>query len=319
MRVLVTGATGFVGRALCPALSAAGHDAIAGVRRQDARTIAGAQRVLGDLGNDRDLDGALDGIDAVVHLAARAHIMREDAADPLAAYRRVNVDGTRRLAAAAAASGVFRFVLLSSIKVNGERTHRRPFTEDDAPAPEDAYGIAKREAEDVLADIAARSGLAATVLRAPLVYGPQVRANFLALLRLCDSPWPLPFGGLTANRRSLVFLGNLTGAILAALTHPGASGRTYFVSDGEDLSTAALIARIRAALGRPARLLPVPAALLDRSLRLAGRAAVADRLCGSLAIDAGRIRGELGWRPPYTVDDGLAATAAWYRAGAGSA
>jgi len=312
MRVLVTGAAGFVGRALCPALAAAGHEVIAGVREGTAPPGAHAHRTLGDLAGERPLDAAVAGIDAVVHLAARAHVMRETAADPLVLYRRANVDGTRRLAEAAARAGVSRFVLMSSIKVNGERTAIRPFTEDDPPAPADAYGISKREAEETLAAVASKTGLSAIALRVPLVYGPGVRANFLELLRLCDSAWPLPFGGIAGNRRSLIHLANLTDAIAVALVHPSADG-VYLVSDGEDLSTAALIRRLRAALGRPARLVPVPARLLDTLFRLLGKGALADRLCGSLAVDTGRIARDLGWRPPCTVDEGLAATVAWYR------
>ena len=312
MRVLVTGAAGFVGRALCPALAAAGHEVIAGVREGTAPPGAHAHRTLGDLAEERSLDAAVAGVDAVVHLAARAHMMRETAADPLILYRRVNVDGTRRLAEAAARADVRRFVLMSSVKVNGERTSMRPFTEDDPPAPADAYGISKREAEETLAAIASKMGLSAVALRTPLVYGPGVRANFLALLRLCDSPWPLPFGGVSGNRRSLIHLANLVDAIAVALVHPSANG-IYLVSDGEDLSTAGMIRRLRAALGRPTRLLPLPARLLETSLRLLGRGALADRLCGSLAVDTGRIARNLGWRPPITVDEGLAATVAWYR------
>lgn len=312
MRVLVTGASGFVGRALCPAVAAAGHEVIAGVREGAASPDGHTHRALVDLAGEQPLDAAVAGIDAVVHLAARAHVMRETADDPLALYRRTNVDGTRRLAEAAARAGARRFVLMSSVKVNGERTSARRFTENDPPAPGDAYGISKREAEETLAAVARGSGMSAVALRAPLVYGPGVRANFLALLRLCDSAWPLPFGGVTGNRRSLIGVANLADAICAALDHPAASG-VYLVSDGEDLSTAELVRRLRAALGRPARLVPVPARLLETSLRLVGKGALANRLCGSLAADTGRIARELGWRPPVSIDDGLAATVAWYR------
>lgn len=312
MRVLVTGAGGFVGRALCPALAAAGHEVIAGVREGAPPPGAHAHRTLGDLAEERPLDAAMAGTDAVVHLAARVHMMRETAADPLPLYRRVNVDGTRRLVEAAARAGVRRFVLLSSIKVNGERTTTRAFAETDTPAPADAYGISKQEAEEMLAALAARAGLAGVVIRTPLVYGPGVRANFLSLLRLCDSPWPLPFGGVRANRRSLIGLDNLVDAIAITVAHPAANG-IYLVRDGEDLSTAALIRRLRNALNRPVRLLPVPAALMEASLRALGRGALADRLCGSLAIDSGRIARDLGWQPPRTVDEELAATVAWYR------
>jgi len=318
MRVLVTGAGGFVGRALCPTLAAAGHVVVAGLRRvimPRDRKLPGAAviRPIGDLAGSDPLEAAVADVDAVVHLAARAHVMDETESDPVAAYRRVNVDGTRRLAESAARAGVRRFILLSSVKVNGEHTAVQAFTEDDAPAPQDAYGITKWEAEETVASIARGTAMTAISLRPPLVYGPGARANFLALLQACDSPWPLPLGGVTGNRRSLIYLANLTDAIRAALDHPSPPPGAYLLSDGEDLSTAALAGRLRAALGRPRRLLPVPPALLGIALRATGRRAMADRLLGSLAVDPERFMGALRWRPPHSVDSGLAATAAWYR------
>lgn len=315
MRVLVTGATGFIGSSLCRVLAADGVEVIAGVRRdRGAPGAPGAEvRVLGDLGVAADLSAALDGVDAVVHLAARAHVMAEGAADPLAEYRRINRDGTRRLAEAAVAAGVARFVFLSSVKVNGEATHGEPVTEDDTPAPQDAYGVAKWEAEQALAAASAGGAIETVVLRAPLVYGPGVKANFLSLLRLCDTGLPLPLGGIDSNRRSLIYLGNLTDALRRALVHGAAAGRTYLVRDGEDVSTAGLVRRIRRALGRPPRLAPVPPGALRAALVIAGRRATADRLLGSFAVDSGRIGRELGWIPPYTLDQGLHATVNWYR------
>ncbi len=314
-RILVTGAGGFVGGALCRVLTAAGYHVVAGLRRDAGLEGAAECRALGDLGGDGALDAALEGIDAVVHLAGRAHVVTDRAADPMQAYRRTNVDGTRRLAEAAIAAGVGRLVFLSSVKVNGEATHGTPFSETDPPAPEDAYGVSKWQAEQALARLSGEGGLETVVLRAPLVYGPGVRANFLSLMKLCDSPLPLPLGGLTDNRRSLVYLGNLTDALRIALVRPEAAGRTYLVGDGEDVSTAGLARHIRDALGRPARLLPIPAAALRAVLTVAGRGAAAHRLTGSLAIDSGRIRRELGWSPPYSLDQGLQATVRWYRGG----
>ncbi len=314
-RILVTGAGGFVGVALCRTLTAEGCHVIAGLRRETDLEDAAECRVLGDLGGDGALDAALEGVDAVVHLAARTHVITDRAADPMEAYRRINVDGTRRLAEAAIAAGVGRLIFLSSVKVNGEATHGTPFGETDPPAPEDAYGASKWEAEQILAELSGEGGLETVVLRAPLVYGPGVKANFLSLMKLCDSQLPLPLGGLTDNRRSLVYLGNLTDALRASLVHPEAAGRTYLVSDGEDVSTAELARRIRGALDRPARLLPVPASALCAALAVAGRRAAADRLTGSLAIDSGLIRRELGWSPPYSLDQGLQATVRWYRGG----
>lgn len=317
-RVLITGAGGFVGSALCRVLAVAGFDVIAGTRDGSPPATGTETRRIGDLDDAGLLADAVSGLDFVVHLAARAHVMADDESDPLAAYRSANVDGTRLIAEAAAAAGVRRMVFLSSVKVNGERTGVRPFTEQDPPAPEDAYGISKCEAEQVLATAASAAALQTVILRSPLVYGPGVRANFLSLLRLCDSALPLPFGAVTGNKRSLIYLGNLTDAIRHALIHDGAVGGTYLVCDGEDLSTADLIRRIRQALDRPARLLPVPPALLRAALAAVGKGAMADRLIDSLAVDSSRFRAAMGWRPPFGVADGLAATAAWFGEGRAS-
>ena len=206
-----------------------------------------------------------------------------------------------------------RFVFLSSVKVNGEATRGNPVTEDDTPAPEDAYATSKWEAEQTLAEASAGGGIETVVLRTPLVYGPGVKANFLSLLKLCDTALPLPLGGVDGNRRSLIYLGNLADALRRALVHGAAAGRTYLVRDSEDLSTAGLVRRIRRALRRPPRLVPVPAGVLRAALVVTGRRAAADRLLGSLAVDSSRIDRELGWTPPYTLDQGLHATVNWYR------
>jgi nucleoside-diphosphate-sugar epimerase len=210
---------------------------------------------------------------------------------------------------------VARFVFLSSVKVNGEATSGEPVTEDDTPAPEDAYATSKWEAEQALAE-ASGGGIETVVLRTPLVYGPGVKANFLSLLKLCDTALPLPLGGIDGNRRSLIYLGNLADALRRALVHGAAAGRTYLVRDREDVSTAGLVRRIRRALGRPPRLVTVPTGALRAALAVTGRRAAADRLLGSLAVDAGRIDRELGWTPPYTMDQGLHATVSWYRGAA---
>lgn len=305
---LVTGATGFIGSALLAALQ--GH-AVHRALRQPAVDALPGDIVVGDIGPDTDWDNALAGVDCVVHLAARTHVLEEDAADPLAAYRRINVEATRRLAQQAAAAGVRRFVFLSSIKVNGEVTPEQPFTETAAPAPQDAYGISKREAEDVLRDIAARSTMELVVLRPPLVHGPGVKGNFLRLLQLIACGLPLPLASVR-NRRSLIHVVNLADAIVACMDAPAAAGKTFLASDGEDVSTPELIRKLAAGMGRPARLLPCPVALLELGAALIGQRDAVARLTGSLQADASLLRNTLGWRPRIPLDQGLIDTARWY-------
>ncbi len=295
-RVLVTGANGFVGGHLCPALEAAGHQVVAAVRAS-----------VGDIGPDTDWRPLLDGVDAVIHLAARAHIMSDAAADLETAYMRINRDGTAALATQAAEAGVRRLVFLSSVKVNGERTTTTPYTEIDPPSPEDAYGRSKLAAETALFEIAAGSALEATVIRSPLVYGPGVKGNFLKLLGL---RLPLPLGGVN-NARSLIYVENLCDALIAAM-RPPAAGEVYLVHDGDAVSVADLIRRIGDALDRPARLMPAPVALLQFLGGLLGKRETIARLTDSLVIDDTKFRRDLGWRPPYNMGQGLAATASWY-------
>lgn len=312
-RVLVTGANGFVGRAVCRRLKADGHHVAAAVRDESVSIEADDVRYVGDLGETRQLDQCVVGAEAVVHLAARVHVMRDPVADAEATYERINVDVTKRLAEASVRQGVKRFVFLSSIKVNGEKTDQAPFTERDHPDPQDAYGRSKWDAERYLIDVASGQGLEPVILRAPLVYGPAVKANFLSLLRLCDSPLPLPLGSISENRRSLIYVENLADAITLAVGHSNAVRQTFLVSDGEPVSTASLVGSIRSALGRPARLIPFSPICLRFLLSLVGKSVAADRLTDSLAIDNSRIRKQLGWSPPMTFEEGLAATAAWYR------
>jgi nucleoside-diphosphate-sugar epimerase len=311
---LLTGASGFVGRACVPRLERAGWRVRCAMRTASAPVETSVQRcTVGGIGPHTDWSRALDGIDAVVHLAARVHVMRESVTDPLAAFRAINVEGTRELARQAAAAGVRRFVFVSSVKVNGEATAGRACSEGDAPHPQDPYGLSKLEAEQALREIEAKTGLEVVILRPPLVYGPGVKGNFLRMLQWVDRGVPLPLGA-AANRRSLVFVGNLVDALAAGLEHPGAAGETFLVDDGQPVSTAQLLREIGGALGRPARLLCIPPRLLRIAAAMIGRGDDAERLLGDLVVDGSRIRRALGWCPPFSREDGLAATAAWFRA-----
>lgn len=310
-RILVTGAGGFVGRALCTVLRQEQLAASAALRRIPGGTGLPQEIAVGDLGPDTDWRTALQGVSCVVHLAARTHVLNERSPDPLAEYRRINVLATENLARQAARSGVRRFVFLSSVKVNGESTSSRPFSTDDTPAPEDAYGISKHEAEDVLRAIGGETGMEIVILRPPLVYGPGVKGNFLRLLKAVAKGVPLPLASID-NRRSLVYVGNLVDAIIACIREPAAAGRTFLVSDGEDLSTPELIRKLATAMGRRPRLLPCPPALLALAARLFGREAAFRRLNGSLAVDISALRQTLHWQPRYSTNQGFSATVQWY-------
>lgn len=259
----------------------------------------------------------MEGVNVVVHLAARTHVLRDKRGNAIAAYRRVNVDGTRRLAEAAAEAGARRFVFLSSIKVNGEKTKSKPFDESDIPRPEDAYGITKLEAERALVRAAAGTGMSVTILRPPLVYGAGVKGNFLALLKMLRKGVPLPLASID-NRRSFIYLGNLVSAIMACVSSDRAADRTFLVSDGEDLSTPDLIRRLALALGVSHRLYPFPMAGLRFAGALLGRRDQIARLVDSLQVDSARIREELGWTPPVSVAQGLLETAQWFAAAQGA-
>ena len=314
MKVLVTGASGFVGSALCGHLLAKGQTVTGAVRSIPGKPLPGVEyRVVSDLSAETNWREALTGMDAVVHCAARVHIMKETSTDPLAAFREMNVKGTACLAEQAADNGVKRFVFISSIKVNGETTSGRPFTADNTPAPEDPYGISKWETEQVLQKIAEKTGLEVVIIRPPLVYGPGVRANFLRLMQAVKLGMPLPLGSIN-NRRSLVALDNLMDLIDTCLNHPAASNQTFLVSDGSDLSTTALLQNMAVALGRPTRLIPAPESLLRVVAKLLGKTSIAQRLCGSLQVDINKTREMLSWSPPVTVNEALRKTAAHFLA-----
>ena len=286
LSLLITGGTGFVGRAL--------------VKRLGNQPVHLATRA-----DSVDWGKVLVGVSTVVHLAARVHVMHDTAADPLTAFRAVNVGGTLKLARQAAATGVKRFVFISSVKVNGERTQPgRAFTEADAHNPQDAYGQSKHEAEQGLRQFSVDTGMEVVIIRPPLVYGPGVKANFAALMRAVQRGWPLPLGAVH-NQRSLVALDNLVDFIVTCITHPQAANQTFLVSDGQDLSTTELVRGMAQAAGVPVRLLPVPVWALQAGASLLGKGDAVQRLCGNLQVDISKARSLLGWVPPVSVEEGL--------------
>jgi nucleoside-diphosphate-sugar epimerase len=306
MRLLITGASGFVGRALCLEAVARGLKVRAASRSCTIFPASIQSVAVVDMDSNTDWMDVLKGCDVVVHLAARVHVMHETTTDPLTEFRKVNVEGTLCLARQAAQAGVRRFVFVSSIKVNGESTHGScRFAHDDTPAPEDAYGLSKAEAESGLRQLAQKTGMEVAIIRPPLVYGPGVKGNFTNLLGWVGRGLPLPLGTVTQNRRSFVALDNLVDLILTCVAHPKAANQTFLVSDGEDLSTTDLLQRIGKAMNRPARLLSVPIGLLAFAARLVGKKGVAQRLLGSLQVDIGKTCALLNWKPPVSVDEGL--------------
>lgn len=304
--ILVTGGSGFVGSALLKRLLRDGFEARATARSSLPAELKGAQyHPIRDMTAATDWSGILNGVHAVVHCAARVHVMQDEATDPLQAYREVNVNGTLNLARQAAQAGVSRFVFVSSIKVNGETTQPgHPFTADDLPSPLDPYGVSKLEAELGLREIEAQTDMEVVIVRPPLVYGPGVKANFASMMRWVARGMPLPLGAIH-NARSMVALDNLVELLVACLQHPAAAGQTFLVSDGQDVSTTELLRRTAQAMGKNAFLLPVPAFVLALGATLLGKRDVAQRLCGSLQVDIDKTRRLLGWTPPLTLDQGL--------------
>jgi len=312
MKVLVTGATGFVGTAVVERLRGPGQYELVGlVRRQSAVLPAGVSWVVAPEWSGPVLAEALRGVDAVVHLAAYTHVPGNGSAAQLAEFRQVNVNLTADLAAQAARTGVRRFVFMSSVKVHGEEG---VFSETDAPAPADAYGLSKQEAEIALRDIAGQTGMAHTIVRSPLVYGSGVKANFRALMRVAFSGVPLPLGSVR-NRRSLVAVENLAHFVETCLNHEAAARETFLVSDDDDLSTTDLIRRMAASAGRRTRLFSLPPSVLLAGAAVMGKSAAARRLLGSLQVDISKAKRLLHWSPPLTVDEGLRRTAAGFLAG----
>lgn len=295
MKILVTGATGFIGSAVMKRLaSEPSYQVVPSSKRLDSNSI---------------WQDALHGVDVVIHCAARVHVMHETALDPLAEFRKINVEGTRALAQQAAAVGVKRFIFLSSIKVNGEFTAPgKPFTAEDKPAPQDAYGQSKLEAEQALLSISRSSTMESVVIRPPLVYGPGVKGNFAVLVKLVASGIPLPLGSVQ-NLRSFVALDNLVDLIHHTITHPNAANQTFLVSDGEDVSTPTLLRMIAGAMNLPSRLFPCPTPFLVLAARVIGKKEIAQRLCANLQLDIHKTCETLDWKPPIGLQEGLRHTA----------
>jgi UDP-glucose 4-epimerase len=302
--ILVTGADGLVGTAVVSELTRRGISYRAAIRKPREGYFS-----IGNIDPQTDWNAALDGIDSIIHLASRAHVMNETVTDPAVHFRIANVDSTLNLARQAIKAGVKRFVFISSIKVNGEATEPgRPFKAEDAPNPQNPYAQSKLEAEQGLFALSGESGFEVTIIRPPLVYGPGVKANFATMLGWVDRGVPLPLGSLS-NKRSFIFVGNLADLIILSTTHPKAAGQVFLVSDGEDISTTELFKKMAEALGRPSWIMPLPASFLTLAAAAIGQRAIASRLTESLQVDVSKTRELLGWTPRKTITEGLQQTA----------
>jgi len=315
--VLITGASGFIGRHLCTALKEKGYF-VRGAVRSNVHNVSGADEYVqvGDINESTGWQQALAGVDTVVHLAARVHIKSDShkGRDSHFLFRKVNVLGTEHLARMAAKAGVKRFIFISSVKVNGEGSPV-PYTEKDAPEPQDAYGVSKMEAEQALASVAAETGLEVVILRLPLVYGPGVKANFKNLMKIAGAGWPLPFKGIN-NRRSFLYVGNLADAISTCITHPRAVGETFMISDCADISTPDLIKMIAGAMNSKkgdSHLFYLHPSILKALCKIVGKSEELEKLTGSLIVDSSKIRNLLGWKPPFTMEEGIRETVSHQR------
>lgn len=311
-KILVTGSTGFVGQRLCVVLREKGFGVREAARCPQATGTEREIVTVGEIDSGTDWGRSVEGVNSIIHLAGRAHVMRESAADPMSEFRRINVAGTERLAVQTAAAGVRRLVFVSSIGVNGSTTTVTPFSESDPPRPHSPYSMSKWEAEQRLREIERQTGLEIVIVRPPLVYGPGAKGNFLSLLKWVKRGAPLPLGACT-NKRTLVGLDNLVDLLVRCVSHPAAAGQTFLAGDGEDLSTPELIRRVASALGRRARLIAVPPVMLKAAARAVGRGGIYEQLCGSLQVDIGHARRVLGWEPPVSIDEELARAAQWFK------
>jgi nucleoside-diphosphate-sugar epimerase len=309
MRILITGANGFVGKSLCDELFQQGFSVRAGVRSANSAIETVETVIIGAIDGETDWSNALQYIDLVIHLAARVHVMADDAVDPLEEYRKVNTLGTLNLAQQAVEQGVKRFIFLSSIKVNGEHTELdKPFNENDIPNPQDNYGLSKHEAEQGLFLIAQKTEMDIVVIRPPLIYGPGVKANFASMVNVVKRGIPLPFGAIY-NKRSVVYMGNLVSLILRCIDHSAAANQVFLVSDGCDVSTTELLRACATAFGVKARLISIPKSWMQSGASLLGKQAIAQRLCGSLQVDITKAKQYLDWSPPFQLAEGLEITA----------
>ena len=313
-RILITGANGFVGSAVCKYLRQSGYHMLTGTTRRSGLGV-GPEGVpmyhVPEVGPDTDWSKAVSGADSVVHLAARVHVMKDRSVDPLAAFRRVNTEGTKVLAAQAATAGVKRFVYVSTVKVAGETSPKTGFSERNPAKPEDAYGISKWEAEQALTEITKATAMEVVILRPPLVYGPGVKGNFLSLFKAIQKGSLLPLGAIQ-NKRSLLYVQNLADVIAKTILHPNAGNQTFFVSDAETVSTPDLVRKIAMALGKNPRLFNFPLNLLQIAGTMSGKSSAVERLLGSLTIDSDHIRKKLSWEQPYSMEEGLKETANWF-------
>ncbi|EPR77539.1 UDP-glucose 4-epimerase [Leifsonia rubra CMS 76R] len=311
MKILVTGANGFIGGHLVQHLIAARHDVTAAVRTEGSAPVGSREVVSGEIGPMTDWAGLLEGHECVIHLAARVHVMNDTSAEPLSEFRRVNTAGTEALALAAVDQGVSRFVFLSSIKVNGEATTGVPFSISDVPHPLDPYGISKHEAETGLRRIEARTGLEVVIVRTPLVYGPGVGGNFISLLKIARTGIPLPLGSVR-NRRTMTSVWNLVDLLESASSEPAARGALVLAGDPESLSTAQLLRHINKSMGKPDRLIPFPVRLLSFGAAVFGRQSIIERLTGSLEVSVGSSSSDWAWSPPLSAENGVRKTVEWY-------